>query len=77
MASWTNSYKSLQIKVLNDSRETTLALYLSSSILIVVIFITLVFNQRLNVYSASYSYGVPLSCLSVLIVVFFSKVCVQ
>lgn len=63
-----------QIKVLNDSKEMSLALYLSSVILVLVIVISFVFGDRLNVYGGSYSFGVPLSCMAVLAVVFFSKV---
>jgi len=51
-----------------------LSLYLTSVILLVVIVITSTFRDHLNIYAAGYCFGNPLSVLSVLIVVFFSKV---
>lgn len=64
----------LQIKVLNDSRDISLTLYLSSIILLAIVIISFVFKDHLNIYSASYCFGVPLSNAAVLIVVFFTKV---
>ena len=60
--------------MLNDSKEIAATLYLSSAILAVVLVISVALDDRLNVYSAGYCYGVPLSTSVVLIVVFFSKV---
>ncbi len=63
-----------QIKVLNDSREMSLALYISSIILILLLTLFFVFADRFNVYIGAWSFGIPLTCMSVLVVVFFSKV---
>jgi hypothetical protein len=52
----------------------SLALYTSSIILLVVIATFLAFSDNLNVYGGAYSLGVPLGLMSVLVVVFFSKV---
>lgn len=60
--------------MLNDSKEIAATLYLTSAILAVVIVISIALSTRLNVYTASYCYGIPLSTGVVLIVVFFTKV---
>lgn len=66
----------LQIKVLNDSKEVAITLYVTSIILAAVILITVVFDEYQNVYSATYSLGIPLSSSVVLGVVYISKVCI-
>ena len=63
-----------QIKVLNDSKEITATLYLSSLILATVIIITLAFDDYLNVYAGAFCYGIAVSSMVVLGVVFLSKV---
>ena len=63
-----------QIKVLNDSKEVAITLYITSIILAAVIIITVVFDEYQNVYSATYSLGIPLSSSVVLGVVYISKV---
>ena len=63
-----------QIKVLNDSKEIAATLYLSSAVLAVVLIISLALPTHLTIYSASYSFGIPLATSVVLIVVFFTKV---
>ena len=66
-----------QIKVLNDSNEIVVSLYLSSFILVVVITISILYGEYLNVYTAAYAIGITLSSLVVLGVVFISKVIMQ
>ena len=67
-------FNPLQIKVLNDSREVVITLYVTSVILALVVIVSLAVPQHLNVYSACYSLGIPIASTVVLIVVFFSKV---
>ena len=67
----------LQIKVLNDSKEVAITLYITSIILAAVIIITVAFDDYLNVYSATYSLGIPLASSVVLGVVYVSKVCTR
>lgn len=64
----------MQIKVLNDSKEVVATLYLSSIILVILVAITLFFDDYLNVYTAGYTFGILLSNIVVLGVVFISKV---
>ena len=64
----------MQIKVLNDSKEVAITLYVTSIILAAVILITVVFDEYQNVYSTTYSLGIPLSSSVVLGVVYISKV---
>lgn len=64
----------MQIKVLNDSKEVAITLYVTSIILAAVIIITVAFDDYLNVYSTMYSLGIPLSSSVVLGVVYMSKV---
>ena len=68
------SSESLQIKVLNDSREISITLYITSIILVTVLVITIAFSRYLNVYGAAYSFGIMTSSAVVLCVVFVSKV---
>ena len=67
-------HKYFQIKVLNDSKEVAITLYITSIILAAVIIITVAFDEYLNVYSATYSIGIPLSSSVVLGVVYVTKV---
>ena len=60
--------------MLNDSKEIVATLYLSSIILLIVMVITLAFGDHLNVHTAGYTLGIPLSSSVVLGVVFISKV---
>ena len=63
-----------QIKMLNDSKEISATLYLSSIILAIVILISFILSNYLNVYGASFAIGIPTSSTVVLLVVFVSKV---
>ena len=60
--------------MLNDSKEIAATLYLSSAILAVVLIISVALPTHLSIYSAGYSFGIPLATSVVLIVVFFTKV---
>lgn len=60
--------------MLNDSKEISATLYLSSLILAAVILISFVFPDYLNVYGGSFALGIPTSSTVVLLVVFVSKV---
>ena len=63
-----------QVKVLNDSKEVVATLYLTSIILVVVLAITIFLDEYVNVYAAGYSFGITLSTVVMLGVVFLSKV---
>ena len=60
--------------MLNDSKEISATLYLSSIILAIVILISFIWPNNLNAYGASFAIGIPTSSTVVLLVVFVSKV---
>ena len=59
---------------MNDSKEVVATLYLTSIILVVVLAITIFLDEYVNVYAAGYSFGITLSTVVMLGVVFLSKV---
>ena len=66
---------SMQIDVLNDSKEIALSIYCNSAILAIVIIVSVVLEENLTIYGAVYAYGVAISTTAILIIVFFTKVC--
>ena len=65
----------MQIDILNDSKEIALTIYFTSAILVVVIIASVVWEENLTIYSATYAYGIAISTTAILIIVFFTKVC--
>lgn len=65
----------MQIDILNDSKEIALTIYFTSTILAVVIIVSVVWEENLTIYSATYAYGIAISTTAILISVFFTKVC--
>lgn len=63
-----------QVKVLNDSREIVLILYLTGLVLAAVIVMTFVFDSYLNIYNGTYAIGICITNAVILCVVFVSKV---
>ena len=64
----------MQVKVLNDSKEVVLILYLTGLVLASVIIITFAFSNYLNVYTGAYVIGICTTSAVILGVVFVSKV---
>lgn len=62
------------MKVLNDSKEVAVVLYLTGVLLGTVIVITLGFRSYLNVYRGTYAIGICLTGAVVLGTVFLHKV---
>ena len=60
---------------MNDSKEIALTIYFTSTILVVVIIASVVWEENLTIYSATYAYGIAISTTAILITVFFTKVC--
>ena len=65
----------MQIDILNDSKEIALTIYFTSAILVVVVIVSVVWEENLTIYSATYAYGIAISTTATLITVFFTKVC--
>ena len=65
----------MQIDILNDSKEIALTIYFTSAILVVVIIVSVVWEENLTIYSATYAYGIAISTTAILVTVFFTKVC--
>lgn len=64
----------MQIDILNDSKEIALTIYFTSVILVIVIIVSVVWEENLTIYSATYAYGIAVSTTAILITVFISKV---
>ena len=64
----------MQIDVLNDSKEIALSIYFISAVLAVVIVVSVVLDENLTIYSATYAYGIAVSTTAILVIVFFTKV---
>jgi len=64
----------MQVKVLNDSREVVLILYLTGAVLLAVIISSFAFGSYLNVYTGSYAVGIILTSIIIIGVVFVTKV---
>lgn len=55
-------------------KEIAATLYITTAALVTVVVVSLALDDRLNIYSACYGFGVPMTSSLVLVVVFFTKV---
>ena len=51
-----------------------MAIYLTTTILAVVVIVTIVWDENLTIYSAAYAYGSAVATTAILVIVFFTKV---
>lgn len=65
--------RKVKVKVLNDSKEVVLVLYLTGVVLGAVIITTLAFRSYLNVYTGAYAVGICVTGAVILAVVFIFK----
>ena len=68
------SIRKVKIKGLNDSKEVSAILYITTFITIAVFLVTLVFGDYINIDGGTYGLGISTATTSVLVLIFIPKV---
>ena len=66
--------RKVKIKGLNDSREVSIILYITSAILVAVVLVTFIFGDYINVDGGVYGLGISTATTVVLALLFLPKV---
>lgn len=68
------SIRKVKIKGLNDSKEVSAILYITTAITVAIFLVTIVFGDYINVDGGTYGLGVSTATTSVLVLLFIPKV---
>ena len=67
--------RNIKIRGLNDSREVSITLYVSSVILLIIVIVTFVYGDYIDVDGFVYGFGLSTAATVVLSLTFIPKVC--
>ena len=69
--------RKVKIKGLNDSREVSAILYITTVITMAVFLVTFIFGDYINIDGGTYGLGISTATTSVLVLIFIPKVCLD